>query len=91
MYDDGWVMTSDNNGDLLVPFWPKREFAEYCAYEEWSSCTAEIIPLNTFISELLPKIKEAQYKPSIFWNRENAAALEINALLKDLEQELKQY
>ncbi|MFW9335644.1 DUF2750 domain-containing protein [Paenibacillus polymyxa] len=48
---------------LLVPFWPKREFAEYCAYEGWSNCTAEIIPLITFISEILPKIKMISISP----------------------------
>ncbi|MFD2328955.1 DUF2750 domain-containing protein [Cohnella sp. GCM10020058] len=40
LYDDGWAMSSDDNGRLLIPFWPKKEFAEYCAYEDWSNYKA---------------------------------------------------
>ena len=31
LYEDGWAMTEDDNGNLLIPFWPKKEFAQYCS------------------------------------------------------------
>ncbi|WNR46870.1 DUF2750 domain-containing protein [Paenibacillus roseipurpureus] len=91
LYDDGWAMSSDENGSLLIPFWPKKEFADYCAYEDWSNYKAQGISLNEFINDWLPNMSEDQRKPSIFWNRDDSAVLEIQVLLNDLEQELEKY
>lgn len=66
LYEEGWAMTSDDDGSMMIPFWPKREFAEYCAFEEWSNYKAQSISLDEFINEWLPGIEEDQYKPSIF-------------------------
>ncbi|MEV5026692.1 DUF2750 domain-containing protein [Paenibacillus sp. LPE1-1-1.1] len=91
LYDDGWVITSDINGKLLIPFWPKKEFAEYCAFEDWSNYNAQSISLDEFINDWLPGIEEAQHKPSIFWNRDDSAVLEVHVLLNDIMQELENY
>lgn len=91
LYDDGWAMTEDDHGTMLIPFWPKRDFAEYCAFEEWSNYKVQSISLDEFINDWLPGIKEDQHKPSIFWNRYDSAVLEINVLLNDLVQELEKY
>ncbi|MBY0012066.1 DUF2750 domain-containing protein [Paenibacillus typhae] len=91
LYDDGWAMTADDSGILLIPFWPKKEFAQYCAYEEWSNYKAQSISLDEFISDWLPNMVKDQYKPSIFWNRDDSAVLEIQVILNDLEQELEKY
>ncbi|TYP73266.1 DUF2750 domain-containing protein [Paenibacillus methanolicus] len=91
LYDDGWAMTSDDNGNLLLPFWPKKEFAEYCASEEWSNYNAHRISLEAFINDWLPGMQKDRHKPSIFWNRDDSAVMEIHVLLNDLEQELENY
>ncbi|MFD1130772.1 DUF2750 domain-containing protein [Paenibacillus sp. PDC88] len=91
LYEEGWAMTSDDDGSMMIPFWPKREFAEYCAFEEWSNYKAQSISLDEFINEWLPGIEEDQYKPSIFWNRNDSAVLTVNVLLNDLDQELEKY
>lgn len=91
LFDDGWAMTEDDNGKLMMPFWPKKEFAEYCAYEEWSNYKPLSITLDEFITDWLPGIKEDGNKPSIFWNRDDSAVLEIDTLLNDLKTELEKY
>ncbi|WP_240421916.1 DUF2750 domain-containing protein [Paenibacillus periandrae] len=91
LYDDGWAISSDDKGRLLIPFWPRKEFAEYCAYEEWSNYKAQCISLDEFISDWLPNMVKDQHKPSIFWNRDDSAVLEIQVILNDLEQELEKY
>ncbi|MFS0855843.1 DUF2750 domain-containing protein [Paenibacillus taichungensis] len=68
-----------------------KEFAEYCAHEEWSNYKAHCISLDEFISDWLPNMVEDQHKLSIFWNRDDSAVLEIQVLLNDLEKELKKY
>ena len=91
LFDDGWAMTEDDNGRLMMPFWPKKEFAAYCAFEDWSNYKPQNISLDEFISNWLPGMKEDGYNPSIFWNRVDSAVLEIDTLILDLEEELKKY
>ncbi len=91
LFDDGWAMTEDDNGRLMLPFWPKEEFATYCAFEDWSNYKPQNISLDEFISDWLPGMKEDGYNPSIFWNRVDSAVLEIDTLILDLEEELKKY
>lgn len=91
LYNEGWAVTQDDNGNLLIPFWPKKEFAEYCAIGEQSIYVAESIDLYEFINEWLPEMKESGHKPSIFWNCDDSAVLEIDIILKDLNNELDKY
>ncbi|MEK5057931.1 hypothetical protein BK126_06525 [Paenibacillus sp. FSL H7-0326] len=91
LYDNGWAVTSDPNGDLLLPFWPKKEFAEACAIEEWKNYNAESIDLSGFIEEFLPQLKKDGIKPSIFFNNDDSAVLEVNTLIEDIETEFEKY
>ncbi|MCM3130562.1 DUF2750 domain-containing protein (plasmid) [Paenibacillus urinalis] len=91
LYDNGWAVTSDPNGNLLLPFWPKKEFAEACAIEDWKNYKAESIDLSGFIEEFLPQLKEDGIKPSIFFNNDDSAVLEVNTLIEDIETELEKY
>ncbi|WP_243292304.1 DUF2750 domain-containing protein [Bacillus sp. FJAT-47783] len=91
LYHDGWAMTKDDIGNLLIPFWPKKEFAQYCAKGEWDSYKPEIIELEEFIDEWLPGIKKDGYKPSIFWNNKDSVVIDVDVLLQDLHRELENY
>ena len=91
LFEDGWVTTQDDMGRSLIPFWPKKEFAELCAINEWSKCIAKSIDLDEFINNWLTGMKEDGVLPSIFWNNDDSAVLEICVLQKDLELELQKY
>ena len=91
LYDIGWVTTTDSYGRTLIPFWPKKEFAEGCALQEWQSCVAISIELDEFINEWLPGMRVDGILPSIFWNNDDSAVVEVNVILSDLEEELENY
>lgn len=91
LYNDGWAMTQDNTGEMLIPFWPSKEFAELCSIDEWSDFAPESIELEEFINDWLPGIQDDGYKVSVFWNNDDSAVLEVDTLLKDLEKELEKY
>lgn len=91
LYDDGWATTQDGEGNVLIPFWPKKEFAQFCASDEWEAYTPESIELDEFLNEWLPKMKEDRNKPSIFSNNEDSAVVEVDVILKDLNTELENY
>lgn len=91
LYQDGWAMTKDDNGNLLIPFWPRKEFAQFCATGEWEGYTSELIELDEFLNEWLPGIKKDGYKLSIFWNNHDSAKMDVEVLLQDLKRELDNY
>lgn len=91
LYDNGWAITEDDEGNKLIPFWPKKEFAEICAVDEWKGYVAESIDLYEFIDNWLPDMKVDKIKPSIFWNNEDSAVLEVEDLISDLKCELENY
>jgi hypothetical protein len=49
-------MTKDDDGNLMIPFWPKKEFAEYCAIGEWEGYVANRIDLEEFMQDWLQMI-----------------------------------
>lgn len=85
----GFATASDDNGNTLVPFWPTKEFAQYCATEEWASDTPESVDLYTFIDVWLPGMKEFGHVPSIFPADSDFALVEIDSLIADLRDELE--
>ncbi|KFM84836.1 MULTISPECIES: DUF2750 domain-containing protein [Bacillus] len=91
LYGDGWVMTEDDQGGKLIPFWPAKDYAELCAEQEWRECTARPIDLEEFVNEWLPGMKEDGIQPSIFFNSKDAITLPVDILLEDILAELENY
>ncbi|GHI01347.1 DUF2750 domain-containing protein [Neobacillus kokaensis] len=91
LYDDGWATAQDDDGNTLIPIFPKKEFAEYCAVHEWNKFKAVPIDLYEFIDKWLVGMKEDRVKPSIFPTNEDSVMVEIDVLLRDLNNELENY
>lgn len=91
LYDEGWATAQDDDGHMLIPFFPKKEFAENCAKKEWKGFRAEAIDLYEFIDRWLVGMKKDEVKPSIFPTEEDAALVEIDILLRDINSELENY
>ena len=91
LYDDGWATAQDDDGNMLIPFFPRKEFAEYCAINEWNNFKAEPIDLNEFIENWLVGMRKDRVKPSIFPINEDSVMVEIDVLLRDLNSELENY
>ncbi|KNF08174.1 protein of unknown function DUF2750 [Gottschalkia purinilytica] len=91
LYDDGWAVSEDDDGNMLLPLWPRKEFAEFCAKHEWENYKPKKIDLYEFMNDWLPAMKEDSLKPSIFFNNIDSIKLEIDTLLNDLNLELEDY
>lgn len=89
LYEDGWAMSEDDDGGLLIPFWPLKEYAEHCAINEWKSYNARRIALNVFIEKWLPKMKKDGLKVSIFSNGVDAVNIDTDIVLNHLKDELE--
>lgn len=91
LYNDGWATAQDEEGNTLIPFFPKEEFAEIYAKNEWSGCKAKPIDLDDFIDKWLIGMERDGVKPSIFPTDDDTAVVNIDVILKDLETELENY
>ena len=89
---DGWASTGDENAREYIAFWPKKEFADLCAKEEWQNYYAESIQLEEFIEQWLTGMGEDKVMASIFPNfLDNSVIVEPKQLLEHLNQELELY
>lgn len=91
LFDEGWAMTKSDEGDLLFPVWPTREFANHCAVEEWSAYKAEEIDLESFLEQWLPGLEQDGHMVSVFWNLDDAVVVRPRTLCEHLTQELEKY
>ena len=56
--NDGYVTTSDKEGNLSMPIWPFKEYAMKCLEDEWENCQIQKIRLDTLLDEILPNLSE---------------------------------
>jgi len=92
LFHDGWAMAQDNEGNVVIPFWPKREFAEVCATAQWANFSPKSIQLDDFIGKWLPGMKKDKVKSAVFYTTyEVGVVVELTRLLDDLNQELQNY
>ncbi|WP_191557680.1 DUF2750 domain-containing protein [Metabacillus idriensis] len=91
LYNDGWATAKDEEDNLLIPFFPKKVFAENCAEKEWAAYEAKLLGLDEFIEKWLTGMKKDGIKPSIFPTEVNTAVVSIDVIIKDLETELENY
>lgn len=91
LYNNGWAMTEDSKGNQLIPFWPKIEYANLCAIEDWEDYNPKSIDLDDFINKWIPGMRNDGIKISVFWYNNDSVAVNPERLLSDLEEELENY
>ncbi|UII55676.1 DUF2750 domain-containing protein [Cytobacillus spongiae] len=91
LYKDGWATTENSEGEVLVPFWPKSEFADLCCVEQWKDYKPQKIHLDDFINKWVPGMSNDRLKIAVFWYNNDSTVVDPNRLLSDLEEELNDY
>jgi Protein of unknown function (DUF2750) len=93
LWQDGWALATDDiTGQSVFPFWPAEEYAKACAINEWNGYEPSLLPLDEFMNELLPKLKEDNVLPGIFFTSEGKGPTPtIDQLLDDINLELENY
>ncbi|MEN6316564.1 MAG: DUF2750 domain-containing protein [Clostridiaceae bacterium] len=92
LYDNGWAVGESSDGNINIPFWPKKEFAQLCSKEAWTGYLPKRITLEDFMNNWLPGMNRDNRKPAIFYTEEDkGVVIEITRLLNDLEEELMKY
>jgi hypothetical protein len=92
LYQNGWALATADDGTVVFPLWPAKEYAELCAEKEWSRYQPRPIVLEDLVSELLPKLEKDGMLPGVFFTpKSKGTTPAVRQLLTDLRIELDNY
>lgn len=77
-----------NAADLILPVWPKEEYAKECISGEWAGYQASSIGLDVFMNRWLPGLSEDGIRLNLLWMDGKGVEVSIEDLLEDLREEL---
>lgn len=77
--NDGFVTTSDGEGNLSMPIWPFKEYAMKCIGDEWEKCKTQKIYLNTLLEEILLNLSEEGTHVVVFKVPESPEVVRVSA------------
>jgi len=64
--EEGWVLIVDEEGNKILPFWPRPEFAELHRLDEWAYTVPEAIDLSEWFVEWTPIMIAQNYLIAVF-------------------------
>ena len=92
LYNDGWAMVADDEENEMIPFWPKKEFADACCNEHWKNYISEPIGLTEFMESWIDNLKNNGLSTAIFIVKDDKGIIvKPEKLLEDLKEELSNY
>ncbi|MGA3598945.1 DUF2750 domain-containing protein [Lysinibacillus agricola] len=77
--NEGFVTTSDKEGNLSMPIWPFKEYAMKCVGDEWENCKTQKIDLHTLLEEILPNLSEEGTQVVVFKVPEDPEVVRVSA------------
>jgi hypothetical protein len=63
---EGWALSSDDEGHELVPIWPHERFAAACAQGSWGGYEPRAINLSVWMERWIPGMQRDQRMVSAF-------------------------
>jgi len=88
----GWAIAEDDNGEDLIPLWPRSEFAQAAASGLWESDKPRAIALDDLFGQWLPGMKADGRLATVFPVGEaHDLVLSASQLRGDLEAELERF
>ena len=91
LFRQGWALAKKEDGSLVFPLWPDREFATICADYEWTGYEAQSFALEELVDELLPQLEQDGIVTGVFYTPGARDVMPTAGLLRrDLLDEGKQ-
>jgi len=66
LWKDGWALMKNDEGTLIFPLWPAREYAELNRIGDWAEYEPKGISLAELLDNLLPSFTERGVLPGVF-------------------------
>lgn len=91
LFRQGWALAKREDGTMVFPLWPDREFATICADYEWTGYEAQSFALDELVDELLPQLEQDGIVTGVFYTPGARDVMPSAGLLRrDLQDERKQ-
>jgi hypothetical protein len=87
LWDDGWASMEDDDGVMVLPVWPAREYAELFVNGDWSSYVPTEMPLDEFLDEMIPEVAEQSALVGVF---PTPTGKSVTPPLPELEEALRE-
>lgn len=92
LYDDGWAMSETDDGEMVFPLWPEKEYAELCISGDWANYQPEPIDLDEVLDSMIPMLRERGILPGVFFTMHDGSVnADVDELEADLREELAKY
>jgi len=92
LWNDGWALMGDKDGDETVPVWPDALFAEASAVGEWLGYKPRRISLEEWLNRWTPGMEVDHRRVAVFPVLEGQATTASPLKLEtDLKLELAKY
>ena len=90
--EEGWALSSDDEGHELVPVWPHQRFAAACAEDSWGGYEPRAIDLSVWLERWIPGMQRDQRMVCAFPTPGGQSVrVSPDYLENDLEEELTLY
>lgn len=91
LFRQGWALAKKDDGTLVFPLWPDREFATICADYEWTGYEPASFALDELVDELLPQLERDGIATGVFYTPGARDVMPTaGLLLRDLLDERQQ-
>ncbi len=77
--------------ESYFPVWAKKEYSDLCRAEEWQDYHSEIIDLDEFMEEWIPRLKREGVRITVMWSEGGGIDVDWDDLLRDIAIELEKY
>jgi len=67
LFRQGWALAKKEDGTLVFPLWPEREFAAICVDYEWTGYEPQSFALSELVDELLPQLEQDGVATGVFY------------------------
>jgi hypothetical protein len=86
LYNDGWAVQGDGNGNFFFPVWPDEAFAKLMISDNWKQYHPKQIALTDFYNVHLAQFESKNVKLSIFPTlHHNTLLVKPDVLKRDIE------
>ncbi|BFI65086.1 hypothetical protein okayama3_06710 [Yersinia pseudotuberculosis] len=91
--DEGFVTTSDSNGNISLPIWPFKDYALKLKFDEWEACEPKKLTINNLLKDVLPNLSDDNINIAVFMIPESLDVVTVSAdkLSKDLIYERSKF
>lgn len=85
LYNNGWALVSDDNGDKLFPIWPAKEYAKLCSNSGWENYQPQSFTIDSFLEDLLPQLHSNKMLFAVFIT---PSSLGVTPTLEQIENDI---